>query len=150
MIKIAPPSHVIVKFSVALFLAFIGFSSRAHAYPEYAAYAGANCMACHVGPIGGFGRKPVSTNDVGYISDKFSLSGDFQFMGLFDQRDPGTDRVVMFPMEAAIHLDFSLKPTITMAGSMDFGNLREIYAMLHNEAQTAAANKFYRKIEWIQ
>jgi hypothetical protein len=125
-----------LRFSAALVLFSLGFLVRAQAYPEYAAYAGANCMACHVGPIGGFGRKPVSTNDVGYINDKFSLSGDFQFMGLYDQRDPGNDRVVMFPMEAAIHLAFTLKPTLTLVSSSDFGSLREIYAMLHNEDQT--------------
>jgi hypothetical protein len=119
----------------AIFI-LLGFVKKSFAYPEYAAYAGANCMACHVGPVGGFGRKPVSNNDVGYISDKMSLSGDFQFMALYDQRDPGDDRVVFFPMEAAIHLDFALKPTMSLVGSMDYGNLREIYAMLHNEQQT--------------
>lgn len=136
MQKPTPVLACFLKITTLLFLLVVACQRRAQAYPEYAAYAGANCMACHVGPIGGFGRKPVSTNDVGYISDKMSVSGDFQFMGLYDQRDPGTDRVVLFPMEAAIHLAFTLKPTITMAGSMDFGNLREIYAMLHNEEQT--------------
>ncbi len=130
------PVPTFLKFSLVLFFGLIGFSTRAQAYPEYAAFAGANCMACHVGPIGGFGRKPVSTNDVGYINDKMSVSGDFQFMGLYDQRDPGSDRVVLFPMEAALHAAFTLKPTITLVGSSDFGDLREVYAMLNNEEQS--------------
>lgn len=123
-------------FPAVLFISLGMWANRAEAYPEYAAYAGANCMACHNGPIGGFGRKPVSMNDAGYISEKVSLSGDFQFMALQDQRDPSPDRFVLFPMQAALHLNFTLKPTISMIGSMDFGTLREVYGMLHNEAQT--------------
>ncbi len=130
--------------SIWFFAAFVlfsvgGISEEAFAYPEYAAYAGSNCMACHVGPLGGFGRKPVSMNDPGYISDKVSMSGDFQFMILQDERDPGANRLVLFPMQAALHMAFTLKPTITLAGSLDFGTVREIYAMLHNEAQTMYA-----------
>jgi hypothetical protein len=119
---------------VALSLAI---ARSAHAFPEYAAYAGSNCMACHVGPTGGGGRKVQSMNDVGYISDRVSLSGDFLFMALYDQRaQPAKDRFVMFPMEAAVHLNVSLTPKITLAATNDFGTMREAYAMLHNEAQT--------------
>ena len=129
------------KFSLLFVLFFSGLLSLllldlSFAYPEYAAYAGNNCMSCHVGPVGGFGRKPLSMNDVGYISDRVSISGDFLFMGLYDERDGSKNRVVLFPMEAALHLAFALKPTVTLAGSQDFGTLREIYAMLHNEEQT--------------
>lgn len=126
-----------LRFLGAFLLFFILFSvDKAEAYPEYAAYSGANCMACHVGPQGGFGRKPLSMNDVGYINDKFSISGDFRFMMLFDERTPGKDRLVLFPMEAALHLAFTLTPNMTLVGSQDYGTLREIYAMLHNEAQS--------------
>lgn len=96
-------------------------------------------MACHVGPVGGFGRKIQSMNDVGYISERVSLSGDFLFMALYDQRDPAKDRAVLFPMEAAIHLNVSLTPKITLAASQDYGTLREAYMMVHNEAQTVYA-----------
>ena len=109
----------------------------AFALPEYAAYSGSNCMACHVGPTGGFGRKVQSMNDLGYISERVSLSGDFIFMALWDQREPADDRFVLFPMEAALHLNVALKPTITITASQDFGTLREVYGMVHNEAQTA-------------
>lgn len=64
------------------------------------------------------------------------MSGDFMFMGLYDQREPEKDRVVLFPMQAALHFAFALKPTITFSLSQDYGFLREAYAMLHNEAQT--------------
>jgi hypothetical protein len=117
-------------------LACLSIKFPLFAYPEYAAYAGSNCNACHVGPVGGFGRKPLSTTDPGWITDKFSMSGDFLFMGLYDQR-PKKDRVVLFPMEASIHFAYSLKETITMTASMDYDTLREAYAMVHNENQTA-------------
>jgi len=120
-----------------LTLACLSISRPAFALPEYAAYSGSNCMACHVGPTGGFGRKIQSMNDIGYISERVSLSGDFLFMGLYDQREPAKDRVVLFPMEAALHLNVTLTPKITLAASQDYGTLREAYMMLHNEAQTA-------------
>lgn len=129
------PSRI---FTGLLALALLSISRPAFALPEYAAYAGSNCMACHVGPVGGFGRKVQSMNDVGYISDRVSLSGDFLFMALYDQRpSPAKDRFVLFPMEAALHLNVSLTPKITLAASQDYGTLREAYMMLHNEAQTA-------------
>lgn len=93
-------------------------------------------MACHVGPVGGFGRKPTSPQDTGWVSDKFSMSGDLIFMGLYDKRQGANDRVVLFPMEGALHFAFTPKPTITVAASQDFGKLREIYGMLHNVDQT--------------
>lgn len=96
-------------------------------------------MSCHVGPVGGFGRRPASSRDIGWITDNFSASGDLLFMGLYDQRDGSDDRVVLFPMEGSLHFSFSPKPAITIAASQDFGTLREMYAMLTNETQTLYA-----------
>ncbi len=119
------------------------FSNLAHALPEYAAFSGSNCMSCHTGPIGGFGRKPVSREDTGWITDKFYMSGDFLFMALRDQRDGTPDRFVLFPMQGALHFAFTPRPTVTISASQDFGTLREAYAMLHNEAQTAYVRAGY-------
>jgi hypothetical protein len=94
-------------------------------------------MACHVGPVGGFGRKVQSMNDPGYISERVSLSGDFLFMALYDERSNAKNQFVLFPMEATVDLNVSLTPKITLAASEDFGILREGYMMFHNEAQTA-------------
>ncbi len=93
-------------------------------------------MACHVGPMGGFGRKPTSQMDPGYITDKFFMSGDLRFMFLYDARDPADDRVVLFPMEGALHFGYLLKDTLTISASQDFGTLREMWAMLHNVNQS--------------
>ncbi len=126
------------------FLFFVtGSSSLVHALPEYAAFSGSNCMTCHTGPIGGFGRKPVSREDTGWITDKFYMSGDFLFMALRDQRDGTPDRFVLFPMQGALHFGFMPKPNITISASQDFGTLREAYAMLHNETQTAYVRAGY-------
>lgn len=126
----------LLRLSTVAGFTLLTLPSLVFAYPEYAAYAGSNCMACHVGPIGGFGRKPISTTDPGWITDKFSMSGDFLFMGLYDQR-PSKDRVVLFPMEASMHFAYQLKETITMTASLDYDTLREAYAMVQNENQTA-------------
>lgn len=96
-------------------------------------------MACHVGPVGGFGRKPTSQLEPGYITDKFFMSGDLRFMMVYDQRDPADDRMAMFPMEGALHFGYLLKDTLTLTASQDFGTLREMYAMLHNVTQTLYA-----------
>jgi hypothetical protein len=127
-----------VKHFFAFFL-FLFCAASAFAYPEYSAFSGSNCMACHVGPIGGFGRKPTSQLDPGYITDKFSMSGDLRFMFLYDARTGNDDRVVLFPMEGALHFAYLLKNTLTIAASQDFGTLREMYAMIHNTAQTLYA-----------
>lgn len=102
-------------------------------------------MSCHTGPMGGFGRKPMSRDDIGYITDKFYMSGDFIFMALYDRREgPDTDnRVVLFPMQGALHFAFLPTPKFTITASQDFGDLREVYAMLHNEAQTAYVRAGY-------
>jgi len=112
------------------------FSQSGYSYPEYSAFSGSNCMACHTGPVGGFGRKPLNIDSPGYITDKVSVSGNLQFLLLSDQREGSDDRVVLFPMEGALHVAWKLYPTLTLVGSQDFGFLREAYGMLHNESES--------------
>jgi hypothetical protein len=130
-------------FLPALLVSALALSSSVFALPEYAAFSGSNCMSCHTGPVGGFGRKPVSREDAGYITDKFYMSGDFLFMALFDKRDRKPDRFVLFPMEASLHFGFKPRPNLTIAASQDYGTLREAYAMLHNETETAYVRAGY-------
>lgn len=134
-----------VKRSLIPLFGLLFFSAAAPiwALPEYAAYSGSNCMACHTGPTGGFGRKPVSHEDTGYITDKLYLSGDFRFLALYDERNGYPNQVVLFPMEAALSFGFTPKPYLTISASQDFGILREAYAMFHNEAETAYVRAGY-------
>lgn len=118
-----------------LFAGFLfGFLDHAQAYPEYSAYSASNCMACHVGPNGGFGRRTFSTTDTGFVSDKFCLTGDFQFMALYDKR-PTKDKTAFFPMEGALHFAFRPLPNLTIVASQDFATLREFYAMIQDKRQ---------------
>ena len=131
-----------LKQAFSLVALFVGVSLLSDpqpvlALPEYAAFSGSNCMACHVGPVGGFGRRAQNLDSPGAITDKFHMSGDFQFMVLYDKREPDDNRLVFFPMEASLHFDINLYPTLTAVGTMDFGNLREVYGMVHNENRTA-------------
>ena len=121
----------------ALLVAVLGFLSESGwTLPEYAAFSGSNCMSCHVGPMGGFGRKPLNIDSPGYITDKFFISGDMQFLLLADQRDPGDDRVVFFPMVGSLSGTFKLTPQFLITASQDFGILREVYGMATNEKET--------------
>ena len=126
-----------------IILSFFFIPDLAFSLPEYAAFSGSNCMACHVGPVGGGGRKPLNIDSPGWISDKFSVSGDLQFLVLSDQREGSKDRLVFFPMEGALHGTFKLFPTLTLVASQDFGILRQMYGMLHNEEETMYARAGY-------
>jgi len=107
------------------------------AYPEHSAFTGNNCMVCHTGPTGGFGRRPLSKKETGWLTDKVYMSGDFLFLGLYDKRDGFSDRTVVFPMEGSLHFGFEPNRYATLAASQDFGIVRELYGMVHNSAKTA-------------